>query len=218
MGNKHRVLLIFVVLTLAGLACANVDSFMCTTSGGEWIISDDPVEEPYCEKYESGQEQNLDSGANAENGGNTANGEVPQPVESQYAPEYTDAAECAAPESLQIDMEVTYRTDTDSETRCNYSVTFTNIGDELIKVYLYKRNKLLGGEVEEIWKNHVTLKPGISQILRYSTVYNKTQNDQEIEVLIGVAPAAATEGCNNTFQYDTAAREVIGYPINVPCE
>lgn len=225
MGNKHKILLILVVLALAGLACMTVDRFMCRIQGKIWTVEDG---RPNCDPPDSVSEDNtdsdLDSGGNSPLGEDAAGEDTstdnqnPQPVESQYAPEYADPIECAAPENLHIDMEVTKRTDTSSETRCNYSVTFTNTGSELMWVFLHKRNKLLGAEPEEFWKNHVTLPPGKSQVLRYSTVYYKTQDDQKIEILIGVAPIAATEGCKNTFQYDTAPRETIGYPVNVPCE
>lgn len=227
MGNKHRILLTLVVLVLAGLACTTITKSMCVKKGGVWVVSGDPFEAPYCDTSESDMEQNSDLDANSNNnspigendaGGNNSSSQAPQPVESQYAPVYTDPIECSASESLQIEMEVTRNSDTSSETRCYYTVTLTNTGYELIWVFLQKRNKNLGAEVEEFWKNHVTLPPGKSQVLRYSTVYYKTQDDQIIEVLIGVAPIAATEGCKNTFQYDTAPREAIGYPVEVPCE
>lgn len=238
MPTKRNKLLILALFTLI-ISISCWDSMLCEMTGGTMVLEDYHRGKPYnpsdrgrrfCdpnvnkEKYENWlnpgkADIQSDGDSDGKEQASEANPPDPQPVASQHAPiEEVEPAECSAPQSLYLSISEPEIKDTENEKRCSYRVTYTNIGDEYIWVFLKKRHKGVDTEVEEFWKKYVGLKPGDSRDLGYYTLVYKNSESSWIDVVIRVAPITASEACKNTFRNDVVPREEISYPINIPCE
>ena len=221
MPEKFKFFLIAVLLLSAGLACATLYEFNCAAKGGAWIESsweNDIFEPAHCDESDNTQQGNT-AEQNSEIVQPEKIEEIEEPAASQHAPlEMTDPAECNASASLQITVSEPEIKDNDNETRCKYSITYKNTGDQLIWVFVHKREKWMDSEeIEDSWKNYYSLDPDESLELFYETLLYKNSGTTKIDVITDVAPIFATEGCKNTFRNDTAPRAKIGYPVEVPC-
>jgi hypothetical protein len=227
MTEKMKLMLGAALLLFAGLACSVLYEFNCAAKGGAWVEGywdDDFFVAAHCDESDYSPQANA-SGADNNTGTNDKDTQpntetaADLPAASQHAPlEMADPAECNAAASLNVNVGQPEIKDTSNETRCKYTNTYTNTGDQQIWVFVHKREKGAYTEVEEIWKNYYSLEPGEILEISYDTHQDKESGNSWIEVVIGVAPIYTTDACKNTFKDDTAPRAQIGFPIEVPCE
>lgn len=212
MSQKLRIFAVALMLMFAGLACNLYTTIMCEVEGGyfddegECVVEDDSE----WESMRSEEEFIADQ---------TSQAIESQPETTQHVEmEKADPQECNAVQSLDLAVSKPEVNNTDYELRCKYTITYTNTGKERIWVFVHKTNKGADTEVEEVWKNYYSLKPGESLEMGYRTLLYKESGDTWIEVVTDVAPIFATEGCKNTFRNDVEPRSQISFPVEVPCE
>jgi hypothetical protein len=142
-----------------------------------------------------------------------------EPAETQHTPiELSLPSECNAKSSLHVVVSQPVINDSDYQSLCKYTVTYTNTGDQRIWVFVHKTLKRRNTAIEEVWKNYYSLDPAESLEMRYETHFYKESGDASMEVVTDVAPIFATEGCKNTFRNDIEPRRQISYPVFIPCD
>lgn len=142
----------------------------------------------------------------------------PQPVPTvEQVFETASPQECNASNSLSIQASQPEREDTSYETRCKYTLSFTNTGAQPIWVFLFKQSEFMTGEKNEYWENYLNLAPGESEELTYRITTRKSDGAIDMNFLGKVAPIFATTACKNTFKNNEPVKEQIAYPVEDPC-
>jgi hypothetical protein len=150
--------------------------------------------------------------------------EPPQPeLQPDPEPEYSEPEECDAAALLDINYSETETTTSPSdETTCKYTITLTNIGNENIKVFLFRHQRFYTGDEEQKWEGKWSLAVGESMDVECEKETRNWVEDEKTKTSFNfiekIAPIFDRPGCLNTFDNNSTAKEKIAVPVNVFCD
>ena len=211
--NKKFLLLPPILLILSTQACLiplpdwtfdNLDRFLCTNlTGKDWV-----------EDKNGGQcldpsESEADQPADVPDKDN-------QPQGSQE-PVYADPASCNAYGEVSLGKSDPEKSETSYETKCEYTLEFTNTSGETIWIFLHEHNRFMNGEEEHKWDNYLNLASGESYLIECDYTVRKSDQAVSAHITDKVALIYATEGCINTFKNNDQPKDLIAAQTPIQC-